>query len=71
MGEIVKERYVFDKIIENKELFTKDELEHALNYLNKETYRKNGIAPISFDFDIEKIPTVRKEISIKTIFNKK
>ena len=70
-GEIVKEEYVFNKVIENKDLFTRDELKDALDYLNGQTYRKNGIDPINFNFDIEKIPIVRKEINIKTILNKK
>jgi hypothetical protein len=71
LGEITKERNVFDKMVENKELFTKDELKHALRYLNGDVYHKHGIDPIAFDFDIEKIPAVRKEINIKTILSKK
>lgn len=70
-GEVIKEKWVFDKIIENKDLMTKTELEHALDYLNDKPYRRHGIDPIDFDFDINKIPEVRKEVKIKEILNKK
>ncbi len=70
-GEVVKEKWVFDKIVEHKDLMTKTELEHALDYLNDKPYRRHGIDPIDFDFDINKIPEVRKEIGIKEVLNKK
>lgn len=70
-GEIVKERLVFDKMVEYREFLTKKELIHALDYLNEKVYDKNGINPISFDFDIEKIPEIRKEIKMSTIIKKK
>jgi Metallopeptidase toxin 4 len=61
-GEIVKEEHVFNKIIENKDLFTRNELEHALEYLNDFTYDKNGIDPINFDFDIN-VVSLRKKFN--------
>jgi len=65
-GELVKEKHVFDKIIENKDLMTKGELKHAKNYINdlKELW---GEPPISSDFDITKIPDIRKEVKINEI----
>jgi hypothetical protein len=63
----VKEEFVFNKILENKELFTRTELEDALSYINKE-YHMFGKDAIRLDFDINKIPEVRKEVNIEQIF---
>ena len=70
-GELLKEQHVFDKMIEYKDLLTKDELKWSLAYLNKYIYNPRGINPIDFSFDINKIPEVRKEIDIRSIFNLK
>lgn len=70
-GELIKEQHVFDRLIEYKDLLTKDELKWSLAYLNKYIYNPRGINPIDFSFDINKIPEVRKEIDIKSIFNLK
>ena len=70
-GELLKEQRVFDKMIEYKELLTRGELKHAVNYINEWIYNPRGIEPIEFSFDINKIPEVRKEIDIKNIFNLK
>jgi hypothetical protein len=70
-GELIKEQRIFDKMIENKDLLTRKELKQALNYLNDDIYKIRGIDPIELPFDINKIPEVRKEIDIKTIFNLK
>ncbi|NHN25538.1 hypothetical protein FIA58_007600 [Flavobacterium jejuense] len=67
-GELIKEKQVFDKLIEFKDYLTREELKSALNYLNKDIYNIRGINPISFDFDINKIPEVRKEVDIKKLF---
>ncbi len=65
-GELMKEQQVFDKIVENKDLFTRRELEHAQDYIN-EKREPFDIDPVTFDFDIEKIPAVRKEIKTEDI----
>ena len=70
-GELVKEKLVFDKMIEYKDFLTKNELEFSLDYLNNKIYAKRGIDPVSFDFDINKIPEVRKEMDIKQLFHLK
>ena len=70
-GELVKEKLVFDKMVEYKDFLTKKELERSLEYLNEDIYHIRGIDPISFDFDINKIPEVRKEIDIKQLFHLK
>lgn len=66
-GELMKEQYVFDKIAQNMKLFTKKELEDALDYLNDDIYARWGRDPVTYKFDIEKVPSVRKEISIDAI----
>ncbi|WP_299217171.1 zincin-like metallopeptidase toxin domain-containing protein [uncultured Dokdonia sp.] len=70
-GELIKERSVFDKISQYRKYFTKEELKHALRYLNEKVYKKNSIEPIDFNFDIEKIPEIRREIKMSEIINKK
>ncbi|MEC4004907.1 zincin-like metallopeptidase toxin domain-containing protein [Flavobacterium sp. SUN052] len=70
-GELLKEQRVFEKMIEYNEFLTRKELEHSLDYLNDWIYNPRGINPIEFSFDINKIPEVRKEIDIKSIFNLK
>jgi hypothetical protein len=57
-GELAKEQYVFDKIVQSKEKFTREELEHALRYIN-DVRNKFGKAPLVYDFS--DIPSVRKE----------
>jgi len=69
-GEVIKEKWVFDKLIEYKEYLTKDELIHVIDYLNDKPFDRHGINPINFDFDINKIPSIRKEIKIKELLNK-
>ena len=69
-GGLIKEINVFDKVIENKELFTRDEISHALRYINKELFLW-GKNPVTLKFDLNKIPKVRKEVNIETILNKK
>lgn len=70
-GELIKEKLVFDKMIEYKEFLTREELKSALEYLNKDIYNIRGLDPISFNFDINKIPEVRKEVDIKKLFHLK
>nr|WP_321248143.1 zincin-like metallopeptidase toxin domain-containing protein [uncultured Psychroserpens sp.] len=66
-GEVIKEKWVFEKLLEQKEYLTKSELTHAIDYLNDKPFNRNGINPIDFQFDINKIPSVRKEIKIKEL----
>lgn len=66
-GELIKEQYVFDKLIENYKYLTKGEVEHAWKYLNKRVYGKFGKDSIDLPFDISKIPDVKKEIKLHDI----
>jgi hypothetical protein len=70
-GELIKEQFVFDKMIEYKDFLTRKEMKAALKYLNDDVFYRYGKNPIKFDFDINKIPEVRKEIDIKKLFNLK
>ena len=67
-GELIKETWVFEKIIEHKGFFTQSELIDALKYINK-VRKENGLGPIIMSFD--DIPKVRKEIDLIQIFNLK
>ena len=58
--------HVFEKVLQNKSLFTRNELKHAECNIN-ETRRTFGEAPITFDFDLSAIPIIRKEIGIENI----
>jgi len=66
-GELIKEQYVFDKLIENYKYLTKGEVEHAWKYLNKRVYGKFGKDSIDLPFDISKIPDVKKEIKLHDV----
>lgn len=71
IGELVKEQWVFDKLMENFNLLTKDEIGHALWYINERVRASFDKAPIIPDFEISKIPSIRKEIRINDIINTK
>jgi hypothetical protein len=73
LGELAKEQWVFDMLIKNKQYLTRTEIEHAMDYLNNPLpslgiLAKFGKPPIKVDFDLNKIPEVRKEIKISEIF---
>lgn len=72
LGELEKEQMVFEMLMKNKEYLTKNEIVHAIDYMNNPNPRfgvraRFGKPPISIDFDIDKIPKVRKEIKVKDI----
>ncbi len=48
-GELIKEQFVFDHIVRNARSFTKDELSHALWYIN-DVRSRFGKDPINLDF---------------------
>ena len=68
-GELIKENFVFDKLINNKELLTKEEIEHAFWYINERVRSIFGKEPIIPSFNLEDIPNVRKEININSVIN--
>lgn len=72
LGELEKEQMVFDMLMKNKEYLTKSEVSHAIDYMNNPNPRfgvraRFGKPPIPIDFDVDKIPKVRKEIKVKDI----
>lgn len=72
LGELEKEQMVFDMLMKNKEYLTKSEIVHAIDYMNNPNPRfgvrsRFGKPPIPIDFDVDKIPKVRKEIKVKDI----
>lgn len=71
LGELAKEQLVFEKLIEYRKYLTKKELKHALWYINDKIRYKFGEDPLSFDFDIKKIPNVRREVRMSELINKK
>ncbi len=66
-GELIKEQWVFDKLIENSKYLTKGEIEHAWKYLNKRVYPKFGKDPIDLPFDNNKVPEIKKDIKLHDI----
>ncbi|KIX20559.1 hypothetical protein SY27_11645 [Flavobacterium sp. 316] len=68
LGELIKEQWVFDILMKNKQYLTKSEIDHALYYINNKVRNKFGKEPVDVDFDLSKIPEVRKEIKISEIF---
>ncbi|MFZ6051339.1 hypothetical protein [Halocola ammonii] len=68
-GELTKEMYVFNKVIESKQNFTRAELKHALEYINEGVREKFGLEPV--ELSLEEIPTVRPKIKIEKILNAK
>ncbi|WP_408048495.1 zincin-like metallopeptidase toxin domain-containing protein [Tenacibaculum halocynthiae] len=67
-GEFIKEHWVYNILLKHKEYLTKSELKHALEYINETVRYKFGKEPLDFEFDIEKIPDIRKEIKVGEIF---
>jgi|GEM_PF-3547374 len=63
--ELDVESRVFDMIIENKEMFTKGELDSALSYINR-VRGKNGLDPLTHNFD--DIPNILKERKVQDLF---
>jgi hypothetical protein len=70
-GRLVKEQWVYDKIIQHREFFNQSELKHALKYINKVRKDPHGKYPLEFDFDIDQIPKTRENINIEELFSKK
>lgn len=60
------ESRVFDMILENKNMFTKDELTHALGYIN-DVRKSNGLDPLTHNFD--DIPKILKERKVEDLFS--
>lgn len=72
LGELEKEQWVFDMLMKNKDYLTKSEIVHAFDYINNPNpslgvRARFGKDPVSVDFDINKIPEVRKEIKASEI----
>lgn len=72
LGELEKEQWVFDMLMKNKDYLTKSEIVHAFDYINNPNpslgvRARFGKSPVSVDFDINKIPEVRKEIKTSEI----
>lgn len=65
-GELAKEMWVFEKMIENQRFMTKAELTHALDYINRV---RNRFGLHSLEVDFSGVPAVRKEIPIEYILN--
>ncbi|AXT52650.1 hypothetical protein D1818_18085 [Aquimarina sp. BL5] len=70
-GELIKETFVFNKLINNRNYLTKEEIEHALWYINERIRSVFGKDPVIPSFSLDDIPTVRKQIDINKIINKK
>jgi hypothetical protein len=66
---LVKELFVFEKLIQNKNLLTRLEIEHSLWYINERILNRFGKDPILLNFNISDIPKVRQEIKIDSILN--
>jgi hypothetical protein len=74
-GTILRENYVFDKIVENSKFLNRAELEHAELYINW-NYNKAGVTdnlgnPIieKLPFDVKDLPTKRQEIGLNKILD--
>jgi Metallopeptidase toxin 4 len=74
-GTIIRERYVYDKILDNAEYLNREELKHAERYLNG-YYKEYGITDnlgnptrAKLPFDLNIIPKKRQEINIDKILN--
>jgi Metallopeptidase toxin 4 len=74
-GTILREKYVFDKIVENSKFLNRAELEHAELYINW-NYNKVGVTdnlgnPIieKLPFDVKDLPTKRQEIGLNKILD--
>ncbi|MGV7105998.1 hypothetical protein [Flavobacterium sp. U410] len=62
-----------DKLLINlkEDYLTKSEIDHAVYYINDKVRNRFGKDPIDLDFDLSKIPEVRKEIKISEILKVK
>jgi hypothetical protein len=69
-GRLIKERWVYDKIIENKAYFNKSELIQAFDYINRVRDRW-GKFPLKLEFDINQIPIKKPDINLEELFSKK
>ena len=67
-GELLKEQYVYDKIVEHKELFTFTELKHAHDYLNT-VYKRFGKEGSEFPFQGH--PAIMPKKKTLSILNRK
>ena len=71
VGRLIKEQWVYDKIIEYKAFFNQIELKHSLLYINKVRYQPHGKSPLKFDFDINTIPQTVENLNIEELLSKK
>lgn len=69
-GRLIKEQWVYDKIIEYKTYFNKKELDHSLIYIYK-VRGFSGENPLKFDFDINTIPQTVENLNIDELLSKK
>lgn len=69
--KILRERYVFDKLMQHKKYLSREELIHAKNYMNDTYYRYGYTEKVDFNFDISQIPKKRKTVNIDKILNLK
>lgn len=72
---ILRERYVFDKMMQHRKYINREELEHAKRYMNR-VYKDGelyGLSPnnVDFDFIISSIPKKRQPVSIDKILKLK
>ena len=70
---LIRERYVYEKMIEHMKFLNQKELEHAKDYLNV-VIKEHGYGANEFvelPFDINKIPKKRQPVNIDKILNLK
>ncbi len=74
-GVVLRERFVFDKLMEHRRYLNRNELIEAKDYINS-IYNKYGVTDevgnpfkVDFDFEISKIPNKKQEVSIAKILN--
>lgn len=67
-GELEKELFVFEKLMQNKHLLTREEIKHAKSYINR-VLNRFGKEPMTLNFQLDEIPAIRKEIKIDELLN--
>lgn len=65
-GELAKEMLVFRNMVKHKDFFTRVELSHAINYIQR-VRRRYGEPFLELDFNIKTIPSVRPIVEIHKI----
>jgi hypothetical protein len=79
-GTIIRERYVYEKMIEHRAFLTQEEILHARKYMNSLINRKNKQFPEGskameligdFDFDIHKIPMRIQKVNLEKLLRLK